>query len=51
MNNEYLIPSEIELTDAEKDMLRGNGFIVWELDKMSKQELQEAHDWLIENGY
>ena len=51
MNNEYLIPSEIELTDAEKDMLRSHGITVWEPEKMSKQELQEAYDWLIKNGY
>jgi hypothetical protein len=51
MSNEYLIPSEIELTDAEKTMLRSHGITIWELDKMSKQEVQEAYDWLIENGY
>ena len=51
MTNEYLIPSEIELTDADKTMLRSHGFIVWEPAKMSKQELQEAYDWLVENGY
>lgn len=47
---DYIIPSEIQLTDAEKDMLRGHGFKIWELDKMSKKELQEAYDWLIANG-
>jgi hypothetical protein len=51
MSNEYMIPSEIQLTDEEKDMLRGHGFTVWEPHKMSKQELQEAYDWLVENGY
>jgi hypothetical protein len=50
MTGEYMIPSEIELTDAEKAMLRSHGITVWEPHKMSKQELQEAYDWLIENG-
>lgn len=51
MNNEYIIPSHIELTDEEKSMLRSHGVEVWELDKMSKKELQKVHDWLIANGY
>jgi hypothetical protein len=51
MTNEYLIPSEIELTQEEIAMLRSHGITVWESDKMSKQELQEAYDWLIANGY
>lgn len=48
--DEYSIPSEIELTDEEKDMLRGHGFTIWELDKMSKQELEDAYKWLLDNG-
>lgn len=48
---DYIIPAEIELTDSEKVMLRNHGFTVWQVDKMSKQELQDAYDWLIANGY
>jgi hypothetical protein len=51
MRDEYLIPSEIELTEPEIEMLRSHGFTVWQPDKMSKEELQEVYDWLIENGY
>jgi hypothetical protein len=49
--SEYLIPSEIELTDDEIAMLRSHGITVWEADKMSKEELEDAYNWAIENGY
>lgn len=51
MTNDYIIPSKIQLTDEEITMLRSHGITVWESDKMSKQELQDAYNWLIENGY
>ena len=38
---EYIVGSDIELTDLEINMLKGHGFKVWELDKMSKEELDE----------
>jgi hypothetical protein len=47
--SEYLIPSEIELTDNEIAMLRSHGITVWEVDKMSKEELETAYNWAIEN--
>jgi hypothetical protein len=49
--SEYLIPSEIELTDDEIAMLRSHGITVWEADKMSKEELEAAYSWAIENEY
>ena len=49
--SEYIIPSEIDLTDDEIAMLKGHGITVWEVDKMSKEELEDAYNWCIENGY
>jgi virulence-associated protein VagC len=51
MSHDYLIPSEIELTEPEIEMLRSHGFTVLQPEKMSKEELQDTYDWLIENGY
>jgi hypothetical protein len=47
----YIIPSEIELTQDEITMLRSHGITVWEADKMSKEEIEDAYNWAIENGY
>lgn len=49
--SEYIIPSEIDLTDNEIAMLRSHGITVWEVDKMSKEELESAYNWCVENGY
>ena len=46
---DYIVGSDIELTDLEINMLKGHGFKVWELDKMSKEELEDAQNWLESN--
>ena len=49
--DDYIIPSEIKLTEDEIKMFEAHGIKVFQVDKMSKEELQEAYIWAIENGY
>ncbi len=51
MDIKYNIPSEVELTQSEIKMFESHGIEVWQVDKMSKEELQEKYDWLIKHGY
>ena len=47
---EYTVPSEIKLTESEIAMFERNGIRVYVLEKMSKDELQEAYDYFVRIG-
>jgi hypothetical protein len=47
---EYIIPSEIKLTELEVKMFEKNGIRVYDVEKMSRQELQDAYEYFVKMG-
>ena len=49
-DQEFIIPSEIKLTDLEVNMFKSHGIRVFDVEKMSKEELTEAYNYFVKMG-